>query len=291
MRPEPLAREFSPEQYRTWIWHPSLPKRPTRPQTSYFICSAPRAGSWLLCGLLASTGVAGWPHEWFEAGFKQACWQEWNVRNFRGFIARVRDAGTTPNGIFGAKLNWHYMETLARDLHRLGGGSPRLPAALRSRLGDPCPFPGPQAGPSLISRHFPDPRYIWLRRQDSVAQAISFARAWQTGRWHGWSIPSSQTVPEYDRALIDMLIDTIADHEAGWRGWFDANRIEPLELRYEDLVADPEGVTRTLMRDLDIDSDGVRIAPLTGKMSDAVNDEWLQRYLASPPRARPAAQP
>jgi LPS sulfotransferase NodH len=279
---EPLAQEFSSEQYASWIRHPSLPERPTPPRTSYFICGAPRSGSWLLCGLLANTGVAGRPHEWFDAGFRATCWQEWRVRNFRSFVARVRDAGTTPNGVFGAKLNWAYMEQLTRELHRLGDGSSWGPDVIGSLLSHLRAFPGTHAGPSLISRHFPDPRYIWLRRQDIVAQAASFARAWQTGRWHRWSVPTSPKVPEYDRELIDALIEVISGHEAGWRGWFDANRIEPLETRYEDLVADPEGVTRTLMRSLDIPVEGVRIAPLTGNMSDAVNDEWRRRYGTSP---------
>jgi len=224
--------------------------------------------------LLASTGIAGRPHEWFYEGVEATCRQDWRVGSFGSFLACVRDAGTTPNGVFGAKLNWRHMEEFLRRLQRLGRASPR------------SLFRGTRTGGSLVARHFPGPRYVWIRREDVTAQAVSFAKAVQTDRWHHWNALRSPKAPAYDRELIDSLVRSLAAQEAGWSAWFAANQIEPFEVRYEDLVVDAEGVTRAVLRFLGIESDHVPIAPLTTKISDAVDDEWLRQY-----RGDPAAAP
>jgi LPS sulfotransferase NodH len=39
----------------------------TAPARSYLVCATPRCGGALLCHLLATTGIAGRPEEYFEA--------------------------------------------------------------------------------------------------------------------------------------------------------------------------------------------------------------------------------
>jgi len=247
------------EQYAEWVLHPPLPEHPARPRSSYFVCGTPRSGSWLLCGLLASTGVAGRPHEWFWRDTENANRQAWEVSCFADYLARVRDAATTPNGVLGSKLMWVYLEDLLVRLRQLGGASPDR---------------------SLIGRHFPSPRFIWIRRVDVIAQAVSWAKAIQTGRWHHWDVREPHAVPVYDREQIDALAREAAAHDAAWAAWFAANEIDQLTVRFEELVADPVGVTRAVLRFLDIGADGVAIAPLTVMTSDRSNEEWLARYRA-----------
>jgi hypothetical protein len=113
----------SVEQYADWVLQPTLPGHPTQPDTSYFVCGTPRSGSWFLCGLLASTGVAGRPHEWFWRDTEEANRGAWDVSSFPEYLARVRDAATTPNGVFGSKLMWGYTEDLLERLRQLGNAS------------------------------------------------------------------------------------------------------------------------------------------------------------------------
>jgi hypothetical protein len=49
--------------YARWVLAPVPPKVPTTTTASYFICGVARGGTWLLAGLLDSTGVARHPHE------------------------------------------------------------------------------------------------------------------------------------------------------------------------------------------------------------------------------------
>src|SRR4051794_39995083 len=94
-------------------------------ERAYLICATPRSGSTLLCELLKATGVAGRPEEYFETLRATGV-----PRQPRPYFEDVADpavldllspgepvepetafdpaagrrAGTTPNGVFGAKV-------------------------------------------------------------------------------------------------------------------------------------------------------------------------------------------
>jgi trehalose 2-sulfotransferase len=248
---------MSLETYAAWVLQPQLPARPVPLRTSYFVCGTPRSGTWLLCGLLASTGVAGRPHEWFWRETEDANRRAWGCSRFVDYLADVRDAGTTPNGVFGAKLMWAYLVDFLARLRQLGDAP---------------------SDRSLIARQFQAPRFVWVRRDDVVAQAVSWAKAIQTGRWHHWDRRDSATAPAYDRDQIDALVREVAAHDVGWRAWFAANEIEPLAIRFEDLVSDSVGVTRAVLNFLGVAARDVPINALTVEVSDGVNEQWIARY-------------
>ena len=221
---------------------PTLSALPTAQERSYVVCSTPRAGSWLLCGLLASTGIAGRPHEWFYADAEAANRRAWAVSSFADYVDRVREAGTTPNGVFGMKVMGGYRDGLLARLRELGDAPTDL---------------------ALLERHFARPRFVWLRREDTAAQAASWSTAIQTGRWHHWDRGDPAASPRHDRAQIDALTRELADADAAWAAWFAANEVEPLVLRFEDLIADTIGRARDVLTFLGLPSEGVRISELT----------------------------
>jgi LPS sulfotransferase NodH len=246
------------EEYAEWVLRPQLPERPAQPRLSYFICGTPRSGSWFLCGLLASTGVAGRPHEWFWRDTEEANRRAWGVSDFSEYLARVRDAGTTPNGVFGSKVMWGYLEDVLARLGELGPAS---------------------SDKSLIERHFPQPRFVWIRREDIAAQAVSWAKAIQCGRWHHWDALDPHAAPAYDGDQIDALAREAEAADAAWRTWFAANEIRPFVVRFEDLVADKIGVTREVLHFVGVASDEAPIRELTVRAGDRLNTEWLARYV------------
>src|SRR5258705_1752148 len=69
--------------------------------------------------------------------------------------------GTTPSGVFGAKLMWSYFN----DFIALMRGIPRF-----AGLGDG----------SLLNAAFPELRYVFVSRSDKVRQAVSLWRALPT---------------------------------------------------------------------------------------------------------------
>ena len=81
------------------------------PPRSYVLCGTPRTGSTLLCGLLPSSGVLGRPESYFREP-DEVAWAEMfglateggRVRNYRAFVNAARSAGTSNNGVFGARI-------------------------------------------------------------------------------------------------------------------------------------------------------------------------------------------
>jgi LPS sulfotransferase NodH len=104
------------DDYAAWVLHPAPPELPTSPSSSYLVCATPRSGSWLLCGLLDGTGVAGRPHEWFWRDTREANERTWGVSGDLPYHTRAKDAGTTPNGVFGAKVMWSYLDAVVASL-------------------------------------------------------------------------------------------------------------------------------------------------------------------------------
>ncbi|MBV9606353.1 MAG: sulfotransferase [Solirubrobacterales bacterium] len=264
-----------------------------QPRQAYIICSTQRSGSTYLCRLLASTGVAGNPQEYFEARAETGLpphpgyflaglprtgagirddirptdapeysdlravdgWEEHLERTFR--------LGKTENGVFGAKLMWNQLP----DLEQHATAMPE--------------FAGLD-GSDLLERLFSGPSYIWLRRRDKVRQAISLWRALQTRAWraeHPTAYGGRPTL-SYSFQGIEHLRRRLSADDEAWGRFFLHSLIDPLELAYEDDVApDPAGAVTRIVTLI-----GVALPhdwkPDGGmaRQSDKLNDEWYDAY-------------
>jgi LPS sulfotransferase NodH len=122
----------------------------TEISSSYVVCATPRSGSTLLCALLGATGVAGRPEEYFErlrhSGLPRQPREyfdgvedpdvlellaptEPGHPDGRDPLGEALEPGTTPNGVFGAKLMWTHLQDVAARL-----GRPATPERLHDRL-------------------------------------------------------------------------------------------------------------------------------------------------------------
>lgn len=254
-----------------------------RPERSYVVCATPRSGSTLLCATLAASGAMGRPEEFFEARYASAI-----PRRPREFfeaavdvdLARVPDVdppvhdyadvaaaggfeahveavlarGSTPNGVFGAKLMWMH-------------------------VGDLLAFAGADDLGAVLDDLLPGARFVWVRREDTVRQAVSLWRAMQTQAWRddGGAVGRE---PEYDFAALNHLVARLAREDAAWGAWFGGRDAAPLELTYEQISADPHAAARTVAALVGVgwpsaaDGDG---PPLT-RQADERSDDWARRY-------------
>jgi LPS sulfotransferase NodH len=264
------------------------------PNRSYLVCATPRSGSTLLCEMLKSTGVAGRPEEFFEArrhsGRPRAPHEYFEhdpgapdvtgllgppkptftspaystlegVRNYAEHLERAFQIGTTPNGVFGAKLMWghlHDFTSLATD----------LPAYHGLELDD------------LLPAVFPQPRYVHVIRRDKVRQAVSLLKAIQTENWRGGDTSAADHDPEYHEAALDHLVRQLSDQDASWEAFFARNRIKPLTIAYEDdLSGGPQHAVRRVLRHL-----GLSVPPSwrppehMRRQADELSDRWVSAY-------------
>jgi LPS sulfotransferase NodH len=271
----------------------------TTAHTSYLICSTPRTGSSLLCDALTGTGVAGRPEEYFQfrarTGFPrrpqeyfegagdpeifeilgprtqvedvEAKYDPSRFERYEQYLDWAVEAGTTPNGVFGAKVMWGYFNGFVTGLRwALPGRRQRLDV------------------PDLVQSVFPNLTYLTVSRRDKVRQAVSLWRALQS-----WSWSSEQNAERaagahltYSHAAIAHLIRDIEDHEFGWRTFFRECGVEPFDVVYEDFAASYEDTLREILRHVGIaEADTVPIAtPNRRQQADDLSQRWTERYKA-----------
>jgi trehalose 2-sulfotransferase len=225
-----------------WVVEPlPIPDDPPTASRSLLLCCTPRCGSWLLADLLEQTGVAGRPHEWFWRETVAANKSAWRIEDDEEYRAAVLAVGTTPNGVFSAKMMWTAFEAWQ---------------------------------PLTV----PAPRFVWLRRDDDVAQAVSFWKAVASGHWHSWDVSAGEA--QYDEEAIAHLLAEIRVHNESWRAWFDANGVTPLDVRYEAVVADPDAEARRVLDFLGVDAPAGKLVPRVRRVGDAENADWAARFRA-----------
>jgi LPS sulfotransferase NodH len=233
----------------------------TVPTASFLVCGTPRGGTSLLCGLLAGTGLAGRPEEYFWRDDEPYWSERWGVSGFTDYLRAAIAQGTTPNGVFGAKVMFGYLPDLLGKLAALPGNQ---------GLGDRV----------LLERaFFPNLRFVWIWREDVVAQAVSWSKAIQTGVWYQHDARRTAITPRFDFQQVHGLAQqAIADRD-GWQRWFGAQRIEPFGVSYEALVADMAGTTRRVLAFLGIaPPEDVQIVARTARQTDALNQQWAAHY-------------
>lgn len=237
----------------------------TRPRTSYLVCGTPRSGSSLLCEALKNTGLAGVPEEYFWRDDEPSWSERWGVSSYADYVCAAMAHGTTPNGVFGTKVMWGYMDDFLDKLRRISGG-------------------GDVPTHELLAATFPGLRYVWITRRDKVRQAVSFARAIQTGVWARTSDepPVPEREPEFRFDMIDNLVRELLEHDAAWWRYFAEGGIEPLRITHEDFVPAYEATALRVLGYLGVP---VPEDPRFGerrleRQADAVSEKWTQRYHA-----------
>jgi LPS sulfotransferase NodH len=235
-------------------------------ERAYLVCATPRSGSTLLCELLKGTGVAGCPEEYFET-LRATGYPRQPRQYFEGapdvqaqlppvdpgVPERAFDwdgvlrAGTTPNGVFGAKVMWGHLEDL-----------------------------WPRLGGRALDDVLPGLRYVRVSRGDRVAQAVSLWIAIQTQRWRDEGQDEEPHDPVYSSAAIRHLVAQLDAHERAWDEWL-AGR-DAISVPYERLAAAPEETVAAVLDELGIAGARPQVARMRRQFGER-SREWIERYL------------
>ena len=220
------------------------------PHASYLVCSIPRSGSSLLCELLAGTGLAGVPAEFFHPDKMAALRGRWGVDELDDYLRELLARKTSPNGVFGTKAHWGQYQPL------FGESDPRTV--------------------------FPGLRLVFITRRDRLRQAVSWVRALQTLKWVTEDNPPVKRPEVFDHEHITQKLGRIDREEELWESLFSRHGIEPHRVVYEDFVEDQEGTVRAVLDQLGVDApaDLHLPPPVLDRQADERSDEWVERYLA-----------
>ena len=247
------------------------------PMLSYLVCATPRSGSTLLCHALDQTGVAGHPEEYFDPDrhaniVERLAFREmpdgsaqpnplWHPDTYDQYLAWALEEGTTPNGVFGAKLMWGYLGDFAQLLRGIEGMAER-------------PLP------DLLTRAFPGLRYIQITRENKIRQAVSLWKAVQTQSWKREPGEAQRKVElVFSFRAINYLVRLLTAHDASWDAYFLGLGYEPLKLTYEELAESTDAVVRRVLEHLGIPApaDLVIEAPGLSVQADELSEDWVRR--------------
>jgi trehalose 2-sulfotransferase len=283
------------------------------PERSYLVCATPRSGSTLVCQALKATRVAGNPEEYFEALMHSGRPRRpedyfagvddrsildhlgergvsdeppprsplWSRTAYDRYLEWAIEAGTTPNGVFGAKLMWGYFGDFVSLLRN-------VPRYRDLSLAE------------LLPAAFPNLTFVRVVRANKVRQAVSLWKAVQTARWRqaqererdatgveddGDTPPYKTFIEEHRPQLrfhyraIEHLLGRILVEEAFWDAFFEHSENRPLLVLYENFAADPEVSTLNVLERLELSPpDDFSFEPRMRRQSDQLNDDWARRY-------------
>lgn len=222
---------------------------PTPCTRSYIIASSERSGSTYLATMLWATGLLGAPWEYLnydsEMKFMARRLQPTSVDDYFRRVVALR---TSANGVFGLKAHFHHF----------------------AKVLEQCP--------SFLDR-LPSPRFVVIARRDRLGQAISLARAIQTGAWSSHAVVARE--PAYDRGLIEQCLVKVKLQADGWTRWLADRAITPLGIDYEDLVAAPHTAFERVCAFIEPPMHGAADAielPVVQRQRDDINVEWARRF-------------
>jgi trehalose 2-sulfotransferase len=241
------------------------------PRRCYVVCTIPRAGSNLLTDGLRATRQAGMPKQFFlpksEARYGAELQLDPNA-DYPGYVRGIVDKKITRNEVFGFKLmSWYLTDFLTRlrDTRAFGNAATNDLTMLRNA--------------------FPRLRFVHIVRRHKLRQALSTARALQTGLWKVQEGKTKLREPQFDAELIEQSLREAERQEQIWYSFFGRIGIAPFQVEYEELCQDYEATIRGVLNFLKISLPrGARIGPpVTIRQADEISRIWEERFLNERP--------
>ena len=229
-----------------------------KPSRSYAILTTPRSGSTLLCELLKSTNLAGFPAEHLRRE------SEILTKNSKfdsiKYLEKLMTYLVTDNRIFGTKFISHFLK-------------------------------GHQEGGLDLDKTFHQyiHKIIFLRREDKLAQVVSIFMAQTTGYWHSYQIKNKQKYQEI-LSNIDVKNINLQDLNFMHKGLIkgdnylqniiDNHQIEAFYVTYEQLLEEPEIHLIKILDYLGIEPPAnINLTTRTKKLRSGLTQEIIDRYL------------
>jgi LPS sulfotransferase NodH len=243
------------------------------PRRCYVVCTIPRSGSNLLTDGLRDTRRAGMPKQFFLPKAVSRYSSELGIdpaADYAVYVRAIVNTKVTRNEVFGFKLMSWYLEDFLSRLRQAHGFGNSITSDLE-----------------LLYSAFPRLRFVRIARRHKLRQALSTARALQTGLWKVQEGKNVLREPEFDPDLIEQSLHEAERQDKLWDDFFRRIGIKPFEVQYEKLCQNYETTIRAVLNFLKIKlPDGAHVGPpVTTRQADEISRIWEERFLAERPSA------
>lgn len=240
------------------------------PKLCYTIWFSQRNGSSLLCEGLKSTGLAGKPEEYFHMPESDDLLSYYGVDSYEAFQQKLWKEGTTPNGIFGVKVNAPRKENdpIIEELRKVPG--------LKN--------PGQANHFEVWQNLLPNTKHLFITRRNKIRQAVSWWKAIVSQTWHRPQGVLRQYNPadirdRYDFAAIRHLLFETTLREARIQDMLNQARASSFTIVYEDFIQSYEETIRSVVKYLGVEEETFPVAtPYYQQLADDLSDEWTERF-------------
>lgn len=169
----------------------------------YLICATPRTRSTVLCDLLVSSGVAGYPREYHEEHESLKGLDITHRKVYQKYIS----VSTSPNGICGIQVMYKQKHIIEKFID------------------------------------FKKVKCIWLRRENKIKQAISLLKAAKRDCFHETNETRRNDDLDQIKITNDEIIYStfeLTAQDMSWGYYFQENRISPLTIWYKELETETQ---------------------------------------------------
>lgn len=190
--------------------------------------------------------------------------------NARWVIERCEKEGLTS---FGQYLRW--------ETDRLYRHKPGALLGFKASYGQAMMLMRSGAIPSF----FEDVRWVVIQRGDLLSQAVSFAIADQTKKWHSFDDGEFRE-PEYDYQDIRRRLQGFAHSQLAINTFCAVFDIHPYRIVYDEFASDPiagaTGLANHLgVHEVDIDPEGLRMERQRNAFSEQFRRRFIKDYQSS----------
>ncbi|MEM5498168.1 Stf0 family sulfotransferase [Paraglaciecola mesophila] len=240
---EQLASDFPTGDFASEHYD-NNPVKTTQVKQLLVILSTQRSGSTYLCDLLRQENICN-AHEYFQPyqylqylAFRWQCIEDGFINKSK-YVAQLIKHRVSDKGILGINLHGSHLDEFE---------------AFKGNFDDSV-----------------DVRYVFLKRNDEIAQAVSYDIADQTGKWS--SFFSSLNKPKYNFWLILEKLERIKAQNALILAFLNKSKSKYTLLTYEELVSNNDIVINDLVIPIAKDD-----SKTIKKQSTNINDEWIKRF-------------
>ena len=169
----------------------------------YVICTTPRTRSTVLCDLLVSSNVAGYPREYHEEHESLKGLDITDRKTYQKYVS----VSTSPNGVCGIQVMYKQKHIVEKFID------------------------------------FKKVKCIWLRRENKIKQAISLLKAAKRNCFHETNETRknddlSQIKITNDEIIYSTFELTVQD--MSWGYYFQENQMSPLTIWYRELETETQ---------------------------------------------------
>ena len=248
---DPYSLELPPDNHREKIdrhFHDNPPEEIQADQhiKTYVICFTSRCGSNYFASGLSSDPALGLATEPYIPMAVINWANRFGIQGLEAYTARKMRVLTTPANIFGVKLGANQLLYLAQK--------------------------------GIIRKFWRPPVFIRVRRNNTVAQAVSYMIAMQTDKWSSRHEGNGKSL-KYDPALILRFLKSTHLSNAIFDYYFDIHQIKPIDVVYENIDTDFPRAAGELARLLGLHHSTASLsATKTQRQATELNREFEKRF-------------